>query len=441
MKKIEPTITLSVETLIDECSLGNLPKEDHYSNFSLTNRENVSDVFRYKKFKNDFATTLTCSYDAKSYIGRIKNSYDEFLKCIIKQLNLDVPENFADDDNLTIALNKKIEELSQIKNERELRAKFPWIWGDLVEGRKYMRVTRDLLKLEPQNADDCGKRRHYFYACAMREKIKGFIEYQTKAYQRFVNRRHDFKEKLASRDFNSYIELFFDLNRVALYMAHEYLKKCETTDDIEMINTYLAQVSKYFQTKYSDTHVSIKVDKAIIDINNIKARYEKQKKRLLPKINKVEWIIIPNDQKIKKVKKGKNPRSLEVDLEKLTRLKEHGKRKEDFYGQTDYVAIIVGVLSNKGYVGYLYENGEIVFDREYISYHPSTATGNAIYNLKIYDFETLSKLTKSKLKNHPKARKIVHSKKWEERVAEIIEREATEQEKENVKKFIKKYQK
>ncbi len=438
MEKLKPTVNLVVETLIDECSIGDLPKEDHYATFDLNNRVNISDIFRYKKFKNDFASYLTCYNDGKNAIGIIRNSYAEFLSCLVKYLNIQ-EEEIIDDDNLTKKFYQKIEELSKIKTEQELREKFRWIWGDLIAGREYMQITRKLEKLDPRYAEECERRRHYFYSCGMRERLKAFIKVQTEVYSRFVNYREEYKEKLESKNYNGYLRKHFDLDKIAIYTAHEYLKKCEETTDKKTIEEYLNLVKNYLDSNY-DKGVSIKVDRTIIDIKNIISRYEKQKKRLLPKVSHVDWIIIPNS-KGEQVKQHGKARKLSMSVEKLNNLKAHGQRKEDFYESTDYVAEIIGVISNKGYIGYLYENGEIIFDREYVSCHPSTATGNAIYNLRIYDFETLSKLNKAKLKNHPKVKKIVHSKKWEEKVSEIIEREATEKEKEDVKQFIKRFQK
>ena len=230
MEKLKPTVNLVVETLIDECSIGDLPKEDHYATFDLNNRVNISDIFRYKKFKNDFASYLTCYNDGKNAIGIIRNSYAEFLSCLVKYLNIQEGE-IIDDDNLTKKFYQKIEELSKIKTEQELREKFRWIWGDLIAGREYMQITRKLEKLDPRYAEECERRRHYFYSCGMRERLKAFIKVQTEVYSRFVNYREEYKEKLESKNYNGYLRKHFDLDKIAIYTAHEYLKKCEETTD------------------------------------------------------------------------------------------------------------------------------------------------------------------------------------------------------------------
>jgi len=441
MGEYRPTVNLSVDVLVYGCSLRDMTNDKHYEAFNLFNRKSISDAFRYKKFQYDFADYLTCYNDGSNIIGIIKPCYEEFIEAIAKLLNLKIPKPIIDDEYLTIALNQKINELKKVKTEKELREKFPWIYNDLIEGRRYMYKTKKLFEKEPLNHKICEERRHYFYSCGMRQRLDNFIESQAEVYQRFVNNRQAYKTLLEQKDYNKYIRNHFDLNKVAMYVIHEYLVKCESTSDLEGVKNYLSYIEKYLDSNY-DKNVMVKVDKEKIDFENIIKRYQRQKNRLTEKVGLVDWIIIPNSQgKYNRVTRKDKPRKLLVDAEKLEKLKAHGRRKEEFYDSTDYVAEIVGILSHKGYVGYLYENGEIIFDREYISYHPSTATGNAIYNLRIYDFETLSKLDKAKLKDHPKAKKIVHSKKWEERVNKIISREPTEQEAEDVKKFIKRYQK
>ena len=49
-----------------------------------------------------------------------------------------------------------------------------------------------------------------------------------------------------------------------------------------------------------------------------------------------------------------------------------------------------------------------------------------------------SKLDTAKLKNHPDSNWIQHREGWEKKVEEIINRDATPEEKEEVRKYIKK---
>ena len=67
----------------------------------------------------------------------------------------------------------------------------------------------------------------------------------------------------------------------------------------------------------------------------------------------------------------------------------------------------------------------------------STATGNAIYNLNVCDFETLSRLTKKQLQQNPKVKKLCHIGNWQEKVDKIIQRDATEIDEYNTNLLIK----
>ena len=66
--------------------------------------------------------------------------------------------------------------------------------------------------------------------------------------------------------------------------------------------------------------------------------------------------------------------------------------------------------------------------------------GDAIYHLSVSDFETLSKFDKQILMKHPRVGRMNHTNTWEERVSRIIEREATEEEKVESKKLVKRLQ-
>ena len=98
----------------------------------------------------------------------------------------------------------------------------------------------------------------------------------------------------------------------------------------------------------------------------------------------------------------------------------------------------MGLLKYKGYVAYIYENGEILLDRKYNSFVPRTAKGNAIYRIQAKDFEELSGHTKTFLQNDERVERIIHSSKWENRVQKILSYEGTEESREESKKLIKK---
>ena len=117
-----------------------------------------------------------------------------------------------------------------------------------------------------------------------------------------------------------------------------------------------------------------------------------------------------------------------MNYKEIEQLQEVGRDKNNFYESTNYIAKVVGLGKYNGYVGYIYENGEVILDMEYDDDRPRTAKGNAIYNLNVVDFETLSKLDKQKLIKHPRVKRFCHVGNWKETVSDIIERPALEEE-------------
>ena len=76
----EKTVDLSLTTLMKECSINPNLVLEHQSYFRLKNRKNVHEVFRYKKFNDDFVDTVSCYRKEGELIGIIRPSYDEFLR-------------------------------------------------------------------------------------------------------------------------------------------------------------------------------------------------------------------------------------------------------------------------------------------------------------------------------------------------------------------------
>ena len=159
--------------------------------------------------------------------------------------------------------------------------------------------------------------------------------------------------------------------------------------------------------------------------------------KLYKEIDKVvEWEIIPNGEPPKKCESKGNSRITIMNVDEVNRLHKIGTEKKKFYESSNCYAKAIGLKKYKGYIAYIYENGEVILDTLYNDEHPKTATGNSIYNLKISDFRTLSRLDKKKLKKHENVKCIYHSGNWMDRVNKIINREATEKEKETTREYV-----
>ena len=423
-------LELPLKTMIRECSLNPQISYDYYDCFSQTKRENVHNTFKYKKFNNDFVSRVAVYCDEDHFMGIIRPSYDLFLNDLIRLLNMEPYNNMCDDEELTNKLLERVEVLKSIKNEKELKKQFPLLFRDLVEGRKYLN------KLDHMSRDsEYSKKRyydgvHYYYSCALKRGTHNFIKTQVEMYTRYINNRKELKERLEKTSFNQYIKANFNIHKLAMYFAHAYLTVCETGTNRNEIKENLRRVEMYLNNNRYNKEVTITVDdNRKMNIQLIRSRYEKIKERVNDE-KSVDWVLIPEGRDFRRVtrKTGTKDKVTLMNYKEIEQLQEVGRDKNNFYESTNYIAKVVGLGKYNGYVGYIYENGEVILDMEYDDDRPRTAKGNAIYNLNVVDFETLSKLDKQKLIKHPRVKRFCHVGNWKETVSDIIERPALEEE-------------
>ena len=104
-------------------------------------------------------------------------------------------------------------------------------------------------------------------------------------------------------------------------------------------------------------------------------------------------------------------------------------RKRLFFEKTGYMEYIVGINNFAGYVGYIYSNGLVIFEKMYEdeSRMSPVKEANATYIMNVNNFVELSALSKSEIikyiKNttNPDIRRVYHTKNWEQRLLRIIE--------------------
>ena len=432
------TVSISLGTLIRECSLNPNLAMDYFYYFALKNRENIHEIFKYKKFNDDFVSQLDCFNDGQNIIGMIRPSYDEFLEKLLRLLNVPNKGQIKDDDELTKRLMSQVEKLKQVSSYQELMLEFPLIYKDLIDGRKYYNDLQKLRSQEGYSEDEYASGEHYYYSCALKKSLPNFIETQAKLYTRFVTQRKELKEKQQKMSFNGFIAKNFDLDKVYMVVIHEYLVKAEGSKDKEEIKKYIELIEKYLSSPRKKDF-SITTDSGMkVDLENIKKRLHNLKRLVSDNSSVVDWILIPEGRDYTRVKQeAKETKVTLMNQEEIERLRQKGERKRAFYEATPYLGKAIGLRKYHGYIAYIYENGEVVLDREYVEISPSTAQGDAIYNLKVADFETLSRYDKQVLMKHPRVGRMNHTNTWEERVSKIIYREATAEEKQESKQLIK----
>ena len=222
-------------------------------------------------------------------------------------------------------------------------------------------------------------------------------------------------------------------------MIHNYLLVCETSNDREEINEYLKKVVMYLRNPKIDRGVKIHTDNNVeINIDTVLNRVDRIRDRLNKDNREVDWVLIPKGRDYKKVtQQQKTTRITIMNYKDIEELRKIGKEKNSFYESTNYIAKVIGLGKYKGYIGYIYKNGQVILDMEYDENRPYTAKGNAIYIMSVCDFENLSKLSKQKLQKDPRVKRYCHIDGWQERINDIVKKEATEVDEYNSNLLVK----
>lgn len=412
--------------------------ETHYR---LTNRELVHEVFGYRKFQDDFAENILYVNDGSSFLGSFKPSYEEFVKSIIKTLSLRLPRGCRDNDELTDKLMERVEVLRAIPDTAWLHNEFKELYNTFQEGRKFYKEI-ELKKTNPMYSEEAKEEEKYFYSCGLRATgarggFDGFVPVQVEALTRFVKRRKKYKELTNRYTYDEFIKENYDIDKLAMYMAYKYITFCEQSpDNRRTLGSYAKLLDKYFESKYNKK-VTIKVDGRVITYNEILERANALNKRIEKIDGEVSWVIVPEGKRPKSARRIIDSPPHVLTLEELENLRHAGEAKDDFYDKNKPLLKAYGRLKYKGYIAYIYPNGEVLLDTVYDERRPQGATGNAIYHIPARYFDMVSGLDKQALMRHPSAKKIVHAGDWQGRAQKVIDQEGTQEEQEQAKQLVK----
>lgn len=433
-------LLINVKELNEVCGLPD-KKYSTETHFNLANRELVHEVFGYQKFQDDFADNIRYVNDGKYFIGTFKPSYKEYIKSIIKTLGLKLTKGIKDDDKLTELLLDRVEILRTLQAPADLYNEFPILYKTFQEGKKYL-AEIESEKDNPVYKDKNKEDSKYYYSCGLRSRgsrggFDDFVPIQTEVYKRFVERRKQYNKLVEEYSYDKFIQNNYDINKLAMYMAHKYLTVCEQSgDNLRILLQNSKLLEKYISDNRYDKEVTINVNHEIIDYNNILSRFN----NLTCRINRIEgevpWTLVPEGRRAKYVKAGLDPQTIIMTDEALNGLREAGKAKDDFYGKNKPLLKAYGRLKYKGYIAYIYPNGEVLLDTAYDANRPSSAKDNAIYNIPARYFEMISGLNKQVLMHHPQTKRLYHSGAWQERAQKIIDNEGTIEEQEQAQALV-----
>ncbi len=469
------SVELSIETLINECSSNQpqLRKEIHL--ISELYKQAIINIANRTKYKESFLTSFKIKTSYKDSETRMFISPTGYLTRLKQILGCKSPSLDYNDMILRNELLASLDTLKSINTQEELKEKFPEIYHDYVFGIEAYSKIKDYENNHDINLPEVKERLSYqrrqFNLYGLDTRFRRFIDNQYTLYRNLVVRRQ-FVERYANEhviDVTNFEGL--DKERFELYLASKYLDKLKEVEDTHEKQQCLYYVSTYIrETKTSNISI-IDENGQIITFKKLLQRYRNilrnnsmlrpideersyykgyngkhvensVKKHFLSGVN---WIIVPKgdgralDQHvIDSLNEGYNYLSPEEREEQIKKRYATYERKMRFFEQTPYIEKVFGIGKFKGYIAFIYENGEVLMEKFFndkANYFPTI--DEAIYNIRVADFERLSRLTKATLMKTPGCYRIVHKGKWEQRGQEVVDKPITKESQEEVKQLLK----
>lgn len=467
-------LEIDINTITEQCSANKEQLTNELSLLKELFRTNIIKICGYTKAKEYFLDKFRIITSYKTAESKIYISPIPFIKRVKSILNVSNDSNDFNDKELLRELLAKVEELKSITTVEELKIKFPEIYKDYeLSISSYAQIKRyeqkHRVNRTQEEQTNINRQYELYRSFALDTDFYKFIALQSTLYRNLVVRRQ-FVEGYANRnpiDFRMLEGL--DKNKFELYLADKYLQIALSSSDEKEKQECIYYIATYIRETKS-SNVKIKNDEGKeISFNQLIRNYKKflQKNPIIRPIDEsrenfegyhikhvenhvrkyffkdLNWEIVPpgsNDNLDTRVIESLNrqynylsPEEREnIIIEKYALY----ERKKNFFDNSGYVDKFFGRNTFDGYVAYIYENGEVLMEKFFDDYaHCIPTTGEAIYNVKIADFEVLSRLTKTTLIKETKCKRIIHAGNWEERTQTIINRPATNESREEVKKI------
>ena len=474
------TIGINVDTIVEQCASDKelLRKEMKRVRNSFT--DGIVDIMSYAKAQHGFFVELCtrCKYNnSENYMYVNPQSFLIKLKEI---LGVDDPSLNFSDYNLKQKMKDRVEVLKSISTPEELEKEFPLIYRDFqLSIRGYSELCRldaeYYVTQNPEYKEDLRRKWKIFKAYGLHSKFDKFMEKQCTAYRNYVERRtfvesYCFSHPLSLENFQG-----LDKEKFELYLADKYLSLAFSTSNMDEKQKCLYYVTSYIrETKISDISI-LNDDGEEVTFRKLVNRYKKilRENEILKPIDEsrdrfkdynikhtlnhvikyygssVNWTIVPNgveepDEVRDRIVEVMNRKYVHLTLEeRAQRIKERYDtydRKVSFFEGTKYILKIYGVSKFDGYVAYVYPNGEILLERFFADYAECIpATGEAVYNLNIYNFEEMSKYSKLELIRNKSAKRILHCASFERLAQAVVDKPVTPEVKADVEQFVLKF--
>lgn len=468
-------IEISIKTLIEQCACDAEQLKDEFTLISQLYKEALIENNDFTKANEDFLVSLRTRTNYQNAQTNLFISPTNYLQRLKQILNVFNPSLDFNDLSLRQEMLDQIEELKRISTPEELQQKFPEIYQDyLLSLDAYTRINRFADKHKntknPGIQSTLERQKKLYKIYALDTRFNMFIEKQSLMYRNMVVRRQ-FIERYTN-EYQIDLTMFtgLDKEKFELYLADKYLSAAINAEDDKTKQECVYFLSTYIrETKF--TPIAIKNDVGEeITFRKILTRFKKLLKQnpILKPIDEdrshfegyhwkhvdnhvrkyflsgVNWQIVPPGEETEQDKKvidslnrTYNHLSLEEKEKRIRERYAEYERKMKFFENSGYMYRIYGIHEFNGYIAFIYPNGEVIMEKFFNDYANCIPTINeAIYNVKVADFETLSKLKKPALIKDKRCRRIIHKGEWELKGQEIIDRPATKESEEEVKKLI-----
>lgn len=452
-------IDLDINILLRECSsdkallLNEIRKiRNNYETF-------LKREFGYAKAQFYFFDSLSIHTSYKDSESTLHINSNSFLEKLIKLLGVSSDIVNYNDLELKNKLLAKVDELKSIKDENELKLKFPFIYDDYELSKKaYLKIGNEnnyIRKKELWN---------FYIMYGFDTRFDKFMVHQINMYRNFVVRRQ-FNEGYVNRNPLNLSEFKgLDKDKFELYVAYQYLDKARSSDDFDTVQECVKYLAAYIREYKSSNNKSIDItlnNSLKISFRNIFNGYIKlfkmyselkpldnersyykgyNHKHVINHVNKyyghsVDWVIIPecNLDLYTKYDRASVVESLNKQfnyLSKSEREREINRRyqvydrKIKFYNNDKLEFSLVGLRDFNGYTAYIYSNGTVILDKlfsDYASCKP--AVDEALFVMDLDYFNNLSKFDKGELIKKDGVYRKYHCGKWEDRIIKFIERD------------------
>lgn len=210
---------------------------------------------------------------------------------------------------------------------------------------------------------------------------------------------------------------------------YDYNKKCYKFYSLNDLRKEYDKLYKIHEKELSKIELTTEqADKMEIthNLDNLQLLLEITSKNNAEAIN-TDWDIIAPGEKKENSHKNTNTKTNNSSYNKTSIDVNDILYREMVFEKSNYILNIVGKNKFAGYVGYIYNNGTVVFEKFYEDYeHNIPAKSNATYVMNIDNFVQFTQMNKQEIIKYIKDTKIndvqrlYHSKNWKERLYRVI---------------------